>query len=228
MPDCGGPHYGLGLCHRHWAKEYKRRKEAARLALGQICSRDGCGNAVEALGLCMPHYMVDYRTRKATEIDSDEEMRRFVTLVRVGDGDDCSEWLGPLAGNGYGKFWTGYRLIDPHRFAYEVFIGPIPEGLTVDHTCHNRSDPPCPGGPTCPHRRCTKAVHLEAVPIGVNIRRSPNYDPQQGARDKRAWAAKITRCPQDHPYNEENTYWWHGHRQCRTCRREANRRRRHH
>lgn len=35
-----------------------------------------------------------------------------------------------------------------------------------------------------------------------------------------------THCPQDHPYDEENTRWYQNHRFCRTCHREDERKRR--
>jgi hypothetical protein len=58
-----------------------------------------------------------------------------------------------------------------HRWAYEDAYGPIPYGLTIDHTCHT-NDPDCPGGDTCPHRSCVNARHLEAVDDEENRRRA--------------------------------------------------------
>src|SRR5439155_26467186 len=31
-----------------------------------------------------------------------------------------------------------YRAVGPHRLAYELFVGPIPKGMDVLHTCDNR------------------------------------------------------------------------------------------
>jgi len=33
----------------------------------------------------------------------------------------------------------------------------------------------------------------------------------------KSWKAENTHCPQGHPYDESNTYWWNGARQCKTC-----------
>jgi hypothetical protein len=46
----------------------------------------------------------------------------------------CWEWLGGKLNNGYGNYCN--RLV--HRLAYHERVGPIPEGLEVQHTCNNR------------------------------------------------------------------------------------------
>mgnify|MGYP007071623989 FL=1 len=58
-----------------------------------------------------------------------------------------------------------------HRAAWEVVNGPVPAGLVVDHRCHN-ADTACPGGPSCPHRRCCNPAHLEPVTHRTNLRRN--------------------------------------------------------
>lgn len=54
-----------------------------------------------------------------------------------------------------------------HRVAYVAAHGPIPEGMTVDHVCHNRAisvDECAPGA--CEHRRCVEPSHLRALSWG--------------------------------------------------------------
>jgi hypothetical protein len=107
-------------------------------------------------------------------------------------------WTGAKSKNGYGHFRTsGDKLHYAHRFAYELLIGPIPEGLQLDHLCRNRA--------------CVRPEHLEPVTHVENIRRSD----LQAARAR--WLATITHCPQRHPYDEANTRMSRGARVCKEC-----------
>lgn len=66
---------------------------------------------------------------------------RFMEKVIVpADETQCWEWDGASRGVGYGciKDADG-KLRDSHRVAFELFNGPIPQGLLVMHTCDNRN-----------------------------------------------------------------------------------------
>lgn len=128
---------------------------------------------------------------------------------------DCWLWLGKLV-NGYGRFTgrvTTNRIERAHRAAYEMFVGPIPDGLTLDHLCHT-NDPTCPGGSSCPHRRCVNPAHLEPCTRGENSLRG-NSEPAINARK--------SACDNGHPFEPSNTYLWQGQRHCQTCRQDQNR-----
>jgi len=96
---------------------------------------------------------------------------RLARKILVGDG--CWEWTGAVSG-GYGSmnepFGSGFRRKKAHRVVYEWLVGPIPEGLDLDHVCHNGTA--CPGGAACVHRRCVRPSHLEPVTRSVNLQRS--------------------------------------------------------
>ena len=68
---------------------------------------------------------------------------------RVVKSDDCWEWAGAHDNHGYSKTSFEYRDMAAHRVAYELVVGPIPEGLTIDHLCRNRG--------------CVNPAHLEPV-----------------------------------------------------------------
>lgn len=52
----------------------------------------------------------------------------------------CWPWYGHKDKLGYGRMGVGrYRVLLTHRIAFEVSIGPIPEGLCVCHACDNPS-----------------------------------------------------------------------------------------
>ena len=46
----------------------------------------------------------------------------------------CWPWLGAGKGNGYGHTSRG----PAHRVSYELFVGPVPDGMDVCHKCDNR------------------------------------------------------------------------------------------
>lgn len=117
----------------------------------------------------------------------------------------CIRWTGPVMRDGYAK--VGYEGGNAlaHRIVYMAKVGPIAPGLTVDHLCHNW-DRDCRDGVACPHRSCVNPDHLEAVSGSDNTRRAK---------------ARISRCPQGHPYDEANTYRRGTRRFCRACGRAA-------
>ena len=107
--------------------------------------------------------------------------------------EGCWHWTGGRTSHGYGTLWFDGRSQRAHRVVYEALVGPIPDGLVIDHLCRNRL--------------CVNPDHLEPVTLLENIRRG------QGNGSK-------THCPSGHEYTPENTrrnaLGW---RYCRTCKR---------
>lgn len=66
---------------------------------------------------------------------------RFLSKVSVRDfaSDECWQWTGATKGNGYGHLSLERKSVPAHRAAYMLFVGEIPEGSDVCHTCDNRS-----------------------------------------------------------------------------------------
>ena len=50
----------------------------------------------------------------------------------------CWEWNGYIRKDGYANFRVGDKKLNAHRVAYELFVGPIPDGMEIDHLCYNR------------------------------------------------------------------------------------------
>jgi hypothetical protein len=60
-------------------------------------------------------------------------------LEKVDRSGDCWIWTSSIRGkSGYGAFKVDGKVLNAHRFSYELFVGPIPEGDLICHTCDNR------------------------------------------------------------------------------------------
>lgn len=71
---------------------------------------------------------------------------RFWDRVSKGASDDCWLWTGRKNRQGYGDMMINKVRTKVHRVAYEIQIGPIPEGLYVLHNCPNGDNPSCCNG----------------------------------------------------------------------------------
>lgn len=128
-------------------------------------------------------------------------IERLLARIEIDPISGCWLWTGSTSPNGYGRIGENGADLRVHRVTYEHFIGPIPEGLTLDHVCHN-TDATCPGGRACAHRRCANPWHCEPVTAGENARRG---------------AARKTHCKRGHAFTPENTIQTAKQRVCRTC-----------
>ena len=125
---------------------------------------------------------------------------RSVDTFRPG-GSECIEFPGARI-NGYGVRYYQGRQQRAHRISYEMAVGPIPDGLVIDHLCRNRA--------------CIRPGHLEAVTQRENILR--------GAAPSAAYAV-ATHCKSGHPLSGDNLILRSsrksGGRECQACKREA-------
>jgi hypothetical protein len=90
------------------------------------------------------------------------EVKRFWSMVDREHPTGCWLWLGAPNQSGYGAFTRTLtpgvkRRVLAHRFAYELLVRPIPEGLTIDHLCEQTL--------------CVRPGHLEPVTNSENLRR---------------------------------------------------------
>jgi hypothetical protein len=137
---------------------------------------------------------------------SDDE--RFWSRVQGRGTAGCWIWTGPLT-NGYGYFHVEGKSARAHRWAYQVLVGPIPDGLVIDHLCRVRN--------------CVNPAHMEPVTHAENTRRGLVAIPGRPDHPMR----RITHCPQRHPYDEANTILIvrgpYSVRKCRECKRAEGR-----
>ena len=118
------------------------------------CAVPECEKITTARGLCPMHYA---RARKTGALPARPTAAdRFWAKVNKSEG--CWEWIGFRDRKGYGKFYgwpemAGQQIA--HRIAYSLLVGPIPDGVLVDHKCHNTS--------------CVNPDHLQLVDNKRNL-----------------------------------------------------------
>lgn len=138
-----------------------------------------------------------------------EGLREWLYGQLVPDPDTgCLLWTAGKDGKGYGRVNLDGRSRLVHTVTWELDNGAVPDGLELDHVRARG----------CVHRHCANTAHLEPVTHAENLRRAQVIEHLAELR------RSITHCPRNHPYDEANTYTWHGMRRCRTCKREDMRR----
>lgn len=122
------------------------------------CAIDGCGGPSYCRGWCPKHYQRwrvhgspdAYRPNDAPLAD------RFWSHVTKGAG--CWVWTANRNDRGYGRIGVDGSARPAHVVAYELTVGPVPDGLELDHLCRNRA--------------CVRPDHLEPVTHRENTRRA--------------------------------------------------------
>ena len=182
VADCTARVKARGLCSRHYQRFLKTGDPTGvRPArwdgyLVPRCSVESCDALSHAGGRCSAHAGRARRHgdpeggRRAPAVGADVAARLDVLVDRAGP-DDCWPWNAALLPSGYGQLSFMGARVYAHRAAWEAVNGPVPDGLVLDHRCHN-ADRSCPGGPTCRHRRCCNPAHLEPVTQRTNTRRA--------------------------------------------------------
>ena len=177
IDGCDDPVHGRGWCRSHYMRWWRHGDAEHPIAEHPaVCSVEGCANARVCRGWCRKHYNRwqrhgdPFHTERDIATGTLED--RFWAKVDRGGPDECWLWTAHIDRDGYGRF----ERIGAHRWAYEFAIGPIPDGMQIDHLCRVR--------------RCVNPAHLETVTLAENVLRGQGVTAQQ---------ARQTHCKRGHP-----------------------------
>lgn len=142
---------------------------------------------------------------------SEEFLERFLSSFATDPMSGCWLWLKSVTLSGYGQVSIYRRSAVAHRVSYELFVGRIPFGLTLDHLCRTRC--------------CINPKHLDPVSRGENVRRG------DAGLARGLQLRSKTICPRGHEYSGANLRIrtrvnGEVYRACRACIREQSRARR--
>jgi len=158
--------HGQGLCGKHYQRKAKYGHIADPTPPPDTCTLDGCESDHYANGWCQLHYMRWWRTGTTETAAKRTPEQRFWDRVDK-DGPlptwapflgSCWLWTAGKFPAGYGCLGVGGKSVLTHRFSYELLVGPIPEGLEIDHLCRVRA--------------CCNPSHLEPVTSAENVQRA--------------------------------------------------------
>jgi hypothetical protein len=128
--------------------------------------------------------------RSKPRMSLQEQIEDIASRVDI-DGNDCWRWTGSPS-RGYGRIKVNQRAIQAHRWVYEQLVGPIPQGLELDHLCRVR--------------HCVNPDHLEPVTRKVNLARGQSRFSRRGQ----------THCKWGHSL-EDAYIGGRGQRNCKPC-----------
>jgi len=163
-----------------------------------ICEK--CEKKAVARKLCSGHYQQAVKSGEVVTGRKSLSERVLEKVNKSGPVPECAPelgscwtWTASFDGKGYGQIQVGTlaspKMARAHRIVYELIVGPIPDGLVLDHLCRVP--------------KCVNPEHLQPITQHENLQRG-------------YWRNK-TQCAKGHSFDERNTYYVAGKRKCREC-----------
>ena len=125
--------------------------------------------------------------RRGTTAEPPRKTLQQRFFEKVEKTDTCWNWTGAEDGRGYGQIRVDGKSLKSHRLSYEFFNGHIPEGLVIDHKCHNPA--------------CVRPDHLRAATQKQNMehRQGPQKNNKTSGvlgvhwfKPHQKWCAKLS------------------------------------
>lgn len=154
VEGCTEPHNAKGYCLKHYM-QWRRTGDPLghKIRSVKTCEVEGCDRRSRRNGLCDLHSQRQKKHGTSSLPPKPSIEDRFWSFVDK--TDTCWSWTGAKS-FGYGQFTISQVHHRAHRWSYEHFVGPIPEGMFIDHMCHNPS--------------CVNPAHLRIATPSQNTR----------------------------------------------------------
>lgn len=119
----------------------------------RVCKIELCEGKHHCKGYCAKHYGRLLRWGDPTTVSYSysrglSTFERYKTHVRR-DDNGYWVWIAHTNDKGYGKFYVDGKTVRAHRYVYEYYFGPVPDGMEIDHCCRI---------PNCVDIRCLDAI----------------------------------------------------------------------
>lgn len=174
-----------GWCNTHYER-WRRHGDPRETLNTNDCSVDGCSRKHVGRGYCGMHLQ---RWRKHGNAETrgsrwnHASERLYRDTRRTGE---CVERTVGIGINGYSTISVSGKPQLAHRYAWSLANGPIPEGMYIDHRCHNTA--------------CVNVEHLRlAAPEQNNWNRGDlhptNTSGYRGVtwdKNRSCWAAQVS------------------------------------
>ena len=148
IEECERPSRRRGWCSMHHQR-WKKHGDPTFTKHRQGCTIPNCKGEHAAHGLCQTHYGRQWKhgnplhsDRPTFKMTVNQAFRHYMPgspPPAPSSVEGCWIWQGPTETLGYGAFRSEGRVHKAHRISYERFVGPIPDGLLLRHTCDVRN-----------------------------------------------------------------------------------------
>ena len=153
-----------------------------------ICAIEECSRPRKARGWCSVHYGRwrkhgdPHFVTKQHHLDPEDSFA-YYTIPEPMTG--CMLWWGTVTHGGYGVLRIKGKIQRAHRYSWERSVGPIPDGLFLDHTCHT------PACVNVEHLRLATATQNGQHRRGRRSNRTNNYARGVYKTDGGRYAARL-------------------------------------
>lgn len=185
VDDCDGPIRALGYCATHYSRWQRNSGDPLpdkpinrKQPLAASCSIHDCENPPIARAWCSKHYnrWRHYGDPLGSAPDGPGVEERFWAKVDRNGSGGCWLWMASVDQTGYAQFRHDLGgSAKAHRYAYMIHVGPIPEGMFIDHKCRVRA--------------CVNPAHLRLATPGQNAQNVGTRTSKFGVRGVRQTAS---------------------------------------